>query len=70
MPRWLRPDALPGATLRASPLNAHSPFQECRDAGISSFFFRDAELPLAIDIAAVGPFVTRPDMYVMFRVPW
>lgn len=70
MPRWLRPDVLPGETLCASPLHAHSPFLECRDAGISSFFFRDAELLLAIHITAVGPFVTRPPMYVMFRVPW
>lgn len=48
MPLWLRPDALPGATLPASPLNAHFLFQGCQDTGISSFFFRVAELPLVI----------------------
>lgn len=70
VPRWLRPDALPGATLRASPLNLHSPFRGYWDRGISSFFFREAEFPLAIHIAAVGPFVARPDKYVMLRVSW
>lgn len=54
VPLWLRPDALPGATLPASPLNAHFLFQGCQDAGISSFFFRVAELPLAIPRLSVS----------------
>lgn len=70
MQGWLRPHALPGATLRPSPFNAPSLFQECRDAGISSFFFRETELPLTMHNASVGPFATRPDMYVMLGVPW
>lgn len=64
VPLGLRPDVLPGATLHAQPsqyplfptLSLPKCVPICRDSGISSFFFRQAEVPPAIDTAPVSPF--------------